>query len=511
MGEYAVELRGITKIYPETRYLANNHIDLALRKGEILCLAGENGAGKSTLMKILYGLTPPTSGEILVWGKPAVLSSPKAAKALGIGMAHQHFMLFPEYTAAENVVLGLEPVTKLGLYDFKKARRQVAELIEAQGFSIDPDDRVSSLTVGQMQQVEILKMLYRKADILILDEPTAVLTEQEIDPLFKTLRRLSDQGKSLFLITHKLAEIKRVSHRVAVMRQGELIGIRDAKEINEYDMVRMMIGRGYDFTDNRKEQSRTAGEPVLTFDQVGVKHKRQERALLDRISFTVRRGEIVGFTGAGGNGLDVLEAVLGGLTPITAGRILCGGRDISGLDARGLRRRGLAYAPADRMGLGSALEAKVLENLILGRRKEFAPRGLLDIKAAARFCQTLLKRYAIKGDPEHPISSLSGGNIQKALLAREIDLFRDYIVFSEPAWGLDAAASRFVYEQISALREKGAAILLLSSNLDELIAHADRVAVFYRGAIAAELPDPRSSPGVKARIGAAMLGLPQIT
>lgn len=526
MAEYALELRGITKVYGEAQYRANNRISLELRKGEILCLAGENGAGKSTLMKILYGLTPPTEGEIRVWGKAVTIGSPREANALGIGMVHQHFMLFPEFTVAQNVVMGVEPVKWGVAYDFRQAEAETAELIRTHGFSINASAPVASLTVGQMQQVEILKMLYRKAEILILDEPTAVLTEQETDGLFRTMKALAREGKSLILITHKLAEIKRISDRVAVMRRGTLAGIRETATLDEYALFRMMIGRNPEGPDKRRpgspassgedssgteanapaDPTASPGAGALVFEAVTVKHRGQERPLLDGVSFTARRGEILGFAGVGGNGLEVLEAVLGGLLPITSGRILCGGEDISGLDARGLRRRGLAYVPADRLHLGSALEASIPENIILGRRKEFVRGGFLDIKGAARFSRNLFERYGITGSDGFRIGSLSGGNIQKVILAREIDLFRDYIVFSEPTWGLDAAAGEYVYEQMRGLKEKGAAVLLISSNLEEILANADRVLVFYRGRIAAEVADLRSRE-VKETIGAYMLGI----
>ena len=510
-SEYAIELRGITKVYSEDAYRANNRIDLALRKGEILCIAGENGAGKSTLMKILYGLVTPTEGEILVQGKPAAIGSPRIANALGIGMVHQHFMVFPEFTVAQNVVMGIEPVKWGIVYDFQRANARVRDIIKAHGFSIEADRRVYTLTVGQMQQVEILKMLYRNAEVLILDEPTAVLTEQETASLFRTLKTLAAAGKSLILITHKLAEIKRIADRVAVMRRGELIRVSETKDIDEYEIFQMMIGRDIAVQTDPQEPRRPRGEPVLCFEQVAVTHRGQARPLLDQVSFTAHRGEILGFAGVGGNGLEVLEAVLGGFLPITSGKIRCGNEDISGLDARRLRKRGLAYVPADRLHLGSALEASIPENIMVGRRKEFVRGGFLDLKAISRFSRTLFERYGITGNEGLRIRSLSGGNIQKVILAREIDLFQDYMVFSEPTWGLDAAAGRYVYEQMSRLREQGAAILLISSNLDEILAHADRILVFYRGAVAAEIQEVRAAAAVKERIGAYMLGLHQDT
>jgi ABC-type uncharacterized transport system ATPase subunit len=508
--EFAIELRGITKVFHEGNLQANKQVSLSLRKGEILCLAGENGAGKTTLMKILCGLTLPTEGEILVKGRRELINSPRVANKLGIGMVHQHFMLFPEFTVAQNVVMGIEPVKWGILYDFQKAKAKVEELIRVHQFSIAADTPVHALTVGQMQQVEILKVLYRKADILILDEPTAVLIESEVVALFRTLKALASAGKSLILITHKLDEIKQVSDRVAVMRRGELISIRETKDIDTHEISRMMLGRNIDFVyHTQKNRKHSRNEPVLSFDQVVVQRQKQKLPLLNKVSFTAYSGEILGFAGASGNGLEVLEAVLGGFLSISSGRIRCGREDISGLNMGRLRRRGLAYIPGDRLHRGSALEASGIENIILGRRKELARWGFLDPKEVSRFSRDRFQQYGITGNERLRIGALSGGNIQKLILAREIDQFRDYILFCEPTWGLDIAASHYIYEQMSRLREKGAAVLLISSNLDEILANADRVLVFYRGAIVTELEDPSSLAHSKEVIGAYMLGLNQ--
>ncbi|GHT55656.1 heme ABC transporter ATP-binding protein [Spirochaetia bacterium] len=508
-----IEMQDITKIYPEDNFMANHRVSFDLREGEILCLAGENGAGKTTLMKILYGLTPPTKGKITVKGKPVSISSPLHANRLGIGMVHQHFMLFPEFTVAENVVMGIEPLKKGFFFDTKKANERVAEVIRRHCFSIEPDRPVHSLTVGQMQQVEIVKMLYREVDIFILDEPTSVLTDQEIAALFDTLRALAASGKSLILITHKLNEIKLISHRVAVMRKGEMVGIRDTKDIDEFEISRLMVGKGVDLQVDRSRRKPAGNKPVITFDQVTVKRRGQERPKLNKISFTANAGEILGFAGVGGNGLGTLEAVLGGFLPITSGKIHYHDEDITRLHTAQLRRKGLAYVPADRLAFGCAAGASVLENMIINRRSEFFHRGFQDRGAISRFTANLFNRYAIAGNEELPIGSLSGGNIQKVILAREIDQYRDYIIFSEPTWGLDISASRYVYEQMAALREQGAAVLLLSSNLDEILANADRILVFYRGIIAAEIRDPvhgidgAADADIKEKIGAYMMGL----
>ena len=486
--EKAIELRGITKVYPEGRSKANNNISLDLHPGEILCLAGENGAGKSTLMKILFGLTTPTQGEIWVRGNKARINSPLDAYRLGIGMVHQHFMLFPEFTVAQNVVMGIEPRKWGILYDASRATRQVEKVIQQHNFSINASSLVSSLTVGQMQQVEIVKLLYRNVDVFILDEPTAVLTDQEITSLFATLQSLANSGKSLILITHKLHEIKRIAHRVAIMRKGELLGVFNAEEIDEYELSRLMVGRGIELESNARPALPEGSEAVLTFDNVTVKRRGQERPLLDRVSFRVHRGEILGFAGVGGNGLGVLEAVLGGFLPIHSGSIYHFNRDISTQKTFELRHQGLAYVPADRLIYGSAPAAEVGENMIINRRHAFAPGGIFNASAVKAFTQDLLNRYSISGNSTQRLGSLSGGNIQKVILSREIDQWSDYIVFSEPTRGLDVASSEYVYQQMADLRDRGAAVILISSNLDEILANANRIIVFYRGAIAAVLP-----------------------
>jgi simple sugar transport system ATP-binding protein len=509
---YAVEMRNITKIYRESRSAANRGVSLDLRPGEILCLAGENGAGKTTLMRILYGLTPPTGGEILIRGKRENIDSPLRANKLGIGMVHQHFMLFPEFTAAQNVVMGVEPRRGGIFYDLAGANRRVNEIIRGNHFSLDPAAPVHTLTVGQMQQVEILKMLYRRADILILDEPTAVLTEQEIASLFSTFRALAAAGKSLILITHKLGEIKQISHRVAIMRRGEMVGIFPTADTDEYELSRLMIGRDIPGGNRRVPSPAPAGPPVLVFDQVSVERRGQARPMLDRVSFSARSGEILGFAGVGGNGLGVLEAVLGGFLPISSGRIRHGDQDISRFKAEKLRRQGLAYVPADRLSVGCAPEASALENSMINRRRTLFRRFFLDAPGAGAFAEGLFNRYGITGDIRRRLDSFSGGNIQKLILAREIDQYRDYIVLSEPTRGLDVAAAAYVYEQMAALRNQGAAVILISSNLDEILSNADRIIVFYRGAAAAVFPAAPSGtePGesaLKEEIGAYMLGL----
>ena len=519
--DYAVELRGISKMYPGGTKKANSDISLGLRKGEILCVAGENGAGKTTLMKILTGLETPTAGEIFINGNAVAIDSPHVARGLGLGMVHQHFMLFPEYTVAENIVMGMEPRKWGVFFDGAKARDEAAKIIAAHHFSVDPDRPVRTLTVGEMQQVEICRLLYRNADIIILDEPSAVLAEQEVAALFRTLKTLALGGKSLFLITHKLKEIKLIADRVAVLRQGELVGICDTKSADEYEISRMMLGgnagnipqdiksMGEKTTNN---DSPAMAEPVIAFDNVTVLRRGQKQPLLDKVSFSVRSGEIVGFAGVGGNGMGVLEAVLGGFLHPSTGKVTHNGKDISRLNIRRLRKQGLAYVPADRLRVGSALSATVDENMIIARRREFTKMGFLDNKAIANFSTGLVGRYNIAGAEKANSAStsaaaLSGGNLQKLILAREIGQLKDYVVFSEPTWGLDISASVFVWGEISGLREKGAAIILISTNLDEILALANRIIVMYRGGIAAEFANDVSPALLKEKIGNCMQGL----
>ena len=441
-------------------------------------------------------------------------------------MVHQHFMLFGEYTVAENIVMGLEPRTWGIFYDAAKARAAAAKVINAHHFSIAPDRPVRTLSVGEMQQVEICRLLYRSADIIILDEPTSVLTEREIAALFQTLKALAAAGKSLVLITHKLPEIKRISDRVAVLRKGELAGVRDTSGIDEYEISRMMIGGGGSLPraanpavsplppQRGSAPQRPAGgpkgppdPPVVVFNRVTVLGRGQERPLLDGVSFSVRSGEILGFAGVGGNGLGVLEAVLGGFLHPSSGTILHRGRDISRLTIRALRGQGLAYVPADRLRVGSAPGATVEENLVIGRRREFTRAGFLNQKAIREFAAALIRRYNIAGTGGESAAALSGGNLQKVILAREIDQFKDYIVFSEPAWGLDIAGRDFVRGEIAALRERGAAVILISTDLDEILALADRIIVMYRGRAAGELVNS-GDPAIKETIGGCMQGLP---
>jgi len=475
-----IELINITKQYPGKEKKANNNITMELRKGEILCIAGENGAGKTTLMKILCGFEKQYSGDV------------KINENVKIGMVHQHFMLFPEYSVAENIVMGSEP-KKYGIFfDSKKAKEISEKIINELKFSIKSGEIVKDLTLGQMQQVEICRILNRNADVIVLDEPTSILTENEVESLFNTLKELVKNGKSVILITHKLKEIMQISDRVAILRKGELAGIRNIKDADVNEIARMMIGNDKpEFETLDKNNNDKAGESVIIFDKVTVRRSGQKRPLLDDVSFFVKRGEILGFAGVGGNGLGVIEAVLGGFLHPASGKILYNNKDISNLGSRALRKNGLAYVPADRKKVGSAQEASIEENLMIINYD--------------KFYRTWLSKYNIDmPDIKEKASSLSGGNLQKLILAREINCLKDYIVFSQPTWGLDIASSQFIIREIDALRKKGAAIILISANLNEILTLSDRIIVMYRGKIAGEFLNNGES--VKESIGNCMQG-----
>jgi len=499
-----VSVRNISKQYPESEKKANNNITLDIKPGEILCIAGENGAGKTTLMKILAGFESPDTGEIFINGKKEIIDSPLTAKRLGIGMVHQHFMLFGEYTAAENVVMGTEPRKWKFFLDTDRAVKITRKIIDDHGFSVNAESRVKNLTLGEMQQIEICRCLYRNAGLIILDEPTSILTGQEAGSLFKTLKSLAGEGKSVIFITHKLGEIKKICDRAAILRRGELAAVCDVRDIDENEIARLMIGsdpeNGACTSANiiRKSGVKKNAAPALAFENVTVTRHGQKRPLLDNVSFSVYSGEILGFAGVGGNGLGVIEAVLGGFLHPVSGRVVHNGKDISALSTCALRNQGLSYVPADRLRVGSAADASIEENMIINKRKEYYKNRNV-IKSQ---CGSWIKNFNIDApDTGRRASVLSGGNLQKLILAREINRYEDYIVFSEPTWGLDVVSGGFISKEIAALKEKGAAVILISTNLDEILALADRIMVMYRGEISGEFVN---NGGIKEEISRCM-------
>lgn len=498
-----LEMRGITKVYRERGVTANDKADLTVMPNEIHAIVGENGAGKSTLMKVLYGLEQPDEGEIVLRGQKVEIESPLAASRLGIGMVHQHFKLIGDFTVAENVVLGIEPKRKGVFFDRTKAAAAVGDVIRRNGFSIDPRKKVSSLGAGQMQQVEIVKMLYRQADLLILDEPTSVLTEQEVHALFSTLRSLRDDGKTIIIITHKLKEVKEISSRVTVMKKGKVVAVRKTAEVGKRELSKLMVGRNVLFDVSRSGKS--CGAPVMELKNVTVKHRGQERPLLDSVDLQIRSCEIVGLAGVSGNGLDILEDVSAGLRKVSSGKIYHNGEDVTGKDTLRLREQGLAYVPADRLTRGSSLRSTVRENLIIARHHEFLKAGVFKRKQVRAFAENLIDQFDINGQSSAPIGTLSGGNIQKVILARELAGKTDFIIFSEPTWGLDVASSQFVYEKILEMKDAGAGVLLISSDLDEIIGLTDTVVIMHGGRIVAKLPNTGNLS--KEMIGEYMLGI----
>ena len=496
----ALQLRGIVKTYGALR--ANDGVDLTVDWGEVHALLGENGAGKTTLMNVVYGLTRPDAGEVLFDGQPAHVSSPLDAIRLGIGMVHQHFMLIPPLTVAENVVLGHE-TARTGVMDLQEARREVARLAEAQGLEVDAGARVADLSVGMQQRVEILKALYRGARLLVLDEPTAVLTPQEAERLFEVVRQLTDAGSAVIFITHKLAEVMAVADRITVMRRGRVEATTAPADSSPADLARLMVGRPVLLRVEKGDAH--PGDAVLRVDDLVVEDDRHNTAV-DHVSLDVRAGEIVGVAGVEGNGQDqLIEAVLG-LRHARHGRIQLGDRDITHDTTRRVLLNGVGHIPADRHSMGVIAELNVADNLILSDydRPPYA-RGLIrQIATVVEHARRVIKAFDIRAEsPEQPLSSLSGGNQQKVVVARELDSDPRVLVASQPTRGVDVGSIEFIHRQLISRRDAGMAVLLVSSELDEILSLADRVAVMYRGRVVAVLEGDQIESG---RIGLLMAG-----
>lgn len=476
-----VEMKNMVKVYPNG-VAANKQVDFAVEKGEIHALVGENGAGKSTLMKILYGLEQPTSGQILLNGHPVSIASPDQAINLGIGMVHQNFMLVPSFTVAENVVLGQEPLQGRFI-NGAEAIRITESLSKEYGLDIEARARVAATPVGMRQRVEILKALYRGADLLILDEPTAVLTPQETDDLFDAVRRLVNQGKTVIFITHKLVEVKEISDRVTVMRHGEITGRVNTVDVTEADIARMMVGRAVFLQIDKPERQR--GEAVARLHNLGYVSE-TGRPLLRDVTFNVYAGEILGIAGVEGNGQTQLAEVLSGLKPATTGQITVNGQEIAGRDARQVRRAGVAHIPEDRLTNGVALTASIAENLVVDRynRPPFTRNGVMYPKQMRQQAETLIEAFDIRAAGcDSPIGSLSGGNMQKVIVAREFSADPALLIAAQPTRGVDIGASEFVRSQLVQKRNEGKAVLLISADLAEVMSLADRIAVMYKGEI----------------------------
>ena len=475
-------MRGIVKQYPLVR--AIDGADFTVEQGEIHSLLGENGAGKSTLMKILYGMTTPTAGEVRVFGKPVAITRPAQAIALGIGMVHQHFMLTPVMTVAENVVIGSEPVRGV-FFDRKKAEAQVAAMIDEYNFHISATAKVETLSVGEQQRVEILKALYRGADLLILDEPTAVLTPQEVEDLFRVMRQLKAAGKSIIIITHKLKETMEIADRVSVLRQGKMIesGVPVAgTTMNE--LAQMMVGRDVELSVTRRAEQ--VGEE--NFSVRGLSLTERGVPILRDVCLSLRKGEILGIAGIEGNGQTELIEVLTGLRRPDHMELFKDGKPLSG-NAAAFLAAGVGHVPEDRMTRGLVLEMSIEDNLILGyhRRPAFARRGLRLASAIRRFAEQERTEFAIKApNLQERCSALSGGNQQKVVIARVFSENSDVIIVAQPTRGVDVGAMEYIHHRLLDLRDGGKSILLISADLDEVRSLSDRLAVIYGGRIVAE-------------------------
>jgi general nucleoside transport system ATP-binding protein len=495
-----LELRGITKRFPGV--VANDHVDLVVEPGEVHGLLGENGAGKSTLMNVLYGLYTADEGEILVDGEPLHLDSPADAIAAGIGMVHQHFMLIPVFTVAENVMLGVEETKALGKLDRAKASAAVRDLAERAGLPVDPDLLVEDLSVGLQQRVEILKTLYRDARMLILDEPTAVLTPQEADDLFEAIRGFTAEGRSVIFISHKLREHRAIADRVSVLRRGRIVGTADPRTASEQDLANLMVGRPVELVVDKpaaRPQDTVLEVRDLTVVNPDGKH------VVDGVSFDVRRGEIVAVAGVEGNGQTPLALALTGLETAAAGQIEVAGIPVAGRTRKEVLRGGVGHVPEDRGRDGLVGEFSVAENLVLDLwdAEPFAKRGTLQFGIIADHARRLVEAFDIRTPSvTTPAGTLSGGNQQKLVVAREFDRPIDLLVASQPTRGVDVGSIEYIHKQLVAKRDEGTAVVLVSSELDEVLALADRVAVMFHG----RMVGPFDMPQTKEDIGRLMAG-----
>lgn len=478
--ENVIEMREITKVFGE--FVANDKINLELRKGEIHALLGENGAGKSTLMNMLAGLLEPTSGEIAVNGQVVKLDSPSKAASLGIGMVHQHFMLVEAFTVAENIILGSE-LTKNGVLDIARATKEINELSERYGLAIDPAAKVADISVGAQQRVEILKTLYRGADILIFDEPTAVLTPSEIDELMNIMRNLVKEGKSIILITHKLDEIRAVSDRVTVIRRGKSIDTVTIEGSTNADLAEMMVGRSVSFKTDKIAAN--PKEVVLSIKDLVVNENRGVPAVKN-LSLDVRAGEIVGIAGIDGNGQSELVQAITGLRKVQSGEITIKGKSIVGLHPRQITEMSVGHVPEDRHRDGMVLDMTVAENIALQTyyKEPDSKNGILNYNNINAKARKLMAEFDVRGAGELIAGGdLSGGNQQKAVIAREIDRDPDLLIVSQPTRGLDVGAIEYIRKRIIAERDKGKAVIVVSFELDEILDMSDRIAVIHDGKI----------------------------
>ena len=490
--KYAIEMLGITKRFPGI--IANDNITLRLRKGEIHALLGENGAGKSTLMSVLFGLYQAEEGEIRKDGKPVRIKNPNDATALGIGMVHQHFKLVECFSVLDNIILGIEP-SRLGFLQKSKARKKVLELSKKYGLSVDLDALIEDISVGMQQRTEILKMLYRENEILIFDEPTAVLTPQEIEELMQIMKNLAKEGKSILFISHKLNEIMEVADRCTVLRKGKCVGTVDIKDTSKAELSKMMVGRDVDFTVHKEEKK--PGDVILDVKNVSVASKLHKNNAVKNVSFSVRAGEIVCLAGIDGNGQTEFVYGLTGLEPIKEGTVTLCGKDITKAPIRKRSLAGLSHIPEDRHKHGLVLDYSLENNMILERyfEPQFTNKfGFLKKKNIRAYSDRLIEQYDVRsGQGSATVArSMSGGNQQKAIVAREIDRKPELLVAVQPTRGLDVGAIEYIHKQLVSCRDEGKGVLLVSLELDEVLSVPDRILVMYEGEIVGEL-DPKTT------------------
>ena len=491
-SEYVIEMLHITKVFPGI--IANDDITLQLKKGEIHALLGENGAGKSTLMSVLFGLYQPEKGEIRKNGVPVRINDPNDATALGIGMVHQHFKLIDVFTVLDNIILGAETV-RMGFLQKKEARRRVQELSDRYGLKVDLDAKIEDITVGMQQRVEILKMLYRNNEILIFDEPTAVLTPQEIEELMQIMRGLVKEGKSILFISHKLNEILEVSDRCTVLRKGKYIGTVNTADTNAEELSLMMVGRPVQLQVQKKPAQ--PGETVLDVRDLTVPSHLHKKNAVDHVSFQVRAGEITCIAGIDGNGQTELIYGLTGLEKATGGKITICGKDVSHVSIRGRARAGMSHIPEDRHKHGLILDNTLAENLVLQRFGEpaFQCAGFIRFGEVRRYAERLIDEYDIRsGEGAASVCrGMSGGNQQKAIIAREMDRDLPLLVAVQPTRGLDVGAIEHIHKEIVAERDRGKAVLIVSLELDEVLSLSDRILVMYEGKIVGELSPEKTT------------------
>lgn len=481
MEDIILEMRGITKVFGD--FFANNHINLKVQRGSVHSIVGENGAGKTTLMNILYGIYAQTTGDIWVNGKKVIINTPSDAIALGIGMIHQHFKLIPAMTVGENVMLGAEPTKNGFVLDTDHLNSYTQELSQRYSLEVNPKDEVADLSVGIRQRVEILKALYRKATILILDEPTALLTPQETRDLFKVINKLRDDGITILFISHKLKEVMEISDRVTVLRDGVIVDTVEKKDTDEVHLARLMVGR--DVYLKPAPEATHIGEVILKVENLSAVNE-YHRKVLEEVSFDIRAGEILGIAGIDGNGQTELVHTILGLKHKTSGRITVSGKDVTKLHVDQVRNSGIGIVPEDRLKEGLVLDFNIEENLALGlqRKQPFSRNGIMDWKTIADKASDLIERYDVR--PRNPFQKavlLSGGNQQKVIVAREIYNAESMIIAAQPTRGLDIAATDFVHAQLIGQRDSGKAIMLISLSLEEILLLSTRIAVIRKGRI----------------------------